>query len=169
MILCFLFFFFFNDTATTEIYTLSLHDALPISMVIRRASLGEKNAGGEALMAASRPLAATRLRNAGLFLVSPLRRSSSVSSGGTISRRKVGIPAFARWAAIPLPITPAPSTATRLISDGIGPPIPPSPLSSPPSGERRFLMPLAPIGGEGVGEGACSPKITGLIPGCKGE
>src|SRR3989454_7014840 len=27
----FLSFFFFNDTATTEIYTLSLHDALPIS------------------------------------------------------------------------------------------------------------------------------------------
>src|SRR5471030_3533592 len=27
----FLCFFFFNDTATTEIYTLSLHDALPIS------------------------------------------------------------------------------------------------------------------------------------------
>src|SRR6266508_3391361 len=27
----FVFFFFFNDTATTEIYTLSLHDALPIS------------------------------------------------------------------------------------------------------------------------------------------
>src|SRR3989449_2139872 len=26
-------FFFFNDTATTEIYTLSLHDALPISVV----------------------------------------------------------------------------------------------------------------------------------------
>ena len=30
-VLSFLFFFFFNDTATTEIYTLSLHDALPIS------------------------------------------------------------------------------------------------------------------------------------------
>src|SRR3989475_9957587 len=29
-----LFFFFFNDTATTEIYTLSLHDALPISVVL---------------------------------------------------------------------------------------------------------------------------------------
>src|SRR5216683_7976647 len=27
----FVIFFFFNDTATTEIYTLSLHDALPIS------------------------------------------------------------------------------------------------------------------------------------------
>src|SRR2546430_3428725 len=29
----FIVFFFFNDTATTEIYTLSLHDALPISGV----------------------------------------------------------------------------------------------------------------------------------------
>src|SRR3712207_8436667 len=29
-------FFFFNDTATTEIYTLSLHDALPILAVARR-------------------------------------------------------------------------------------------------------------------------------------
>src|SRR3712207_9066750 len=29
-----IYFFFFNDTATTEIYTLSLHDALPISVVI---------------------------------------------------------------------------------------------------------------------------------------
>src|SRR3712207_8027636 len=29
-------FFFFNDTATTEIYTLSLHDALPISQRTRR-------------------------------------------------------------------------------------------------------------------------------------
>src|SRR2546430_14170784 len=28
----FISFFFFNDTATTEIYTLSLHDALPISV-----------------------------------------------------------------------------------------------------------------------------------------
>src|SRR3712207_7267407 len=28
--------FFFNDTATTEIYTLSLHDALPISRTARR-------------------------------------------------------------------------------------------------------------------------------------
>src|SRR5208283_6195240 len=31
--LSFLLFFFFNDTATTEIYTLSLHDALPISPI----------------------------------------------------------------------------------------------------------------------------------------
>src|SRR6266511_4623348 len=32
------FFFFFNDTATTEIYTLSLHDALPIAPSSRGAS-----------------------------------------------------------------------------------------------------------------------------------
>src|SRR5688572_32177692 len=30
------FFFFFNDTATTEIYTLSLHDALPICLAPHR-------------------------------------------------------------------------------------------------------------------------------------
>src|SRR2546429_9482754 len=29
-----MFFFFFNDTATTEIYTLSLHDALPILYIM---------------------------------------------------------------------------------------------------------------------------------------
>src|SRR5438309_11449392 len=34
-------FFFFNDTATTEIYTLSLHDALPISQTARRSAMPE--------------------------------------------------------------------------------------------------------------------------------
>src|SRR3712207_8674707 len=35
-------FFFFNDTATTEIYTLSLHDALPIlARAIRIVALGQ--------------------------------------------------------------------------------------------------------------------------------
>src|SRR2546429_7336497 len=36
-------FFFFNDTATTEIYTLSLHDALPISVL--RTRLKNSSAG----------------------------------------------------------------------------------------------------------------------------
>src|SRR3712207_9551646 len=36
LIFSYLFFFFFNDTATTEIYTLSLHDALPISHTTTR-------------------------------------------------------------------------------------------------------------------------------------
>src|SRR3712207_2701048 len=36
--------FFFNDTATTEIYTLSLHDALPISATWPRAAAGSATA-----------------------------------------------------------------------------------------------------------------------------
>src|SRR5258708_24793620 len=36
------FFFFFNDTATTEIYTLSLHDALPICEALDLALVGER-------------------------------------------------------------------------------------------------------------------------------
>src|SRR2546430_9253690 len=51
--MCFLFhvlsfFFFFNDTATTEIYTLSLHDALPISAGARgrRAGPGRRTVPG---------------------------------------------------------------------------------------------------------------------------
>src|SRR5256885_12240944 len=45
-----LFFFFFNDTATTEIYTLSLHDALPIFAFVEVGSqrAGQVAAGGEA-------------------------------------------------------------------------------------------------------------------------
>src|SRR3712207_6987358 len=39
--------FFFNDTATTEIYTLSLHDALPISGLWRRR--GRRSRRGVAL------------------------------------------------------------------------------------------------------------------------
>src|SRR3712207_7033002 len=41
------FFFFFNDTATTEIYTLSLHDALPISLGIQLTVDKPLDAGGE--------------------------------------------------------------------------------------------------------------------------
>src|SRR5438445_12435010 len=38
-------FFFFNDTATTEIYTLSLHDALPIYIEAERKKRDEIEAG----------------------------------------------------------------------------------------------------------------------------
>src|SRR5260221_1382560 len=37
-------FFFFNDTATTEIYTLSLHDALPISRALALAQSSSHSA-----------------------------------------------------------------------------------------------------------------------------
>src|SRR5258707_12483882 len=40
--------FFFNDTATTEIYTLSLHDALPISPLIRGCNHLRGRGSGEA-------------------------------------------------------------------------------------------------------------------------
>src|SRR2546429_2529521 len=43
-------FFFFNDTATTEIYTLSLHDALPISR-----AKGKKSAFRDELSHESQP------------------------------------------------------------------------------------------------------------------
>src|SRR5258708_9343296 len=37
--------FFFNDTATTEIYTLSLHDALPIYIVVTKRLNGNDGRG----------------------------------------------------------------------------------------------------------------------------
>src|SRR5688572_32652309 len=46
---CF-FLFFFNDTATTEIYTLSLHDALPISTAV----FGVKGGNGVILITTKR-------------------------------------------------------------------------------------------------------------------
>src|SRR5260221_5890342 len=41
-------FFFFNDTATTEIYTLSLHDALPICWGLLQVLAGMSGSGGGA-------------------------------------------------------------------------------------------------------------------------
>src|SRR5216683_7375803 len=46
MHILFTLFFFFNDTATTEIYTLSLHDALPISSGLKTFVLQYRNAEG---------------------------------------------------------------------------------------------------------------------------
>src|SRR2546430_11886266 len=43
MLIRFSSFFFFNDTATTEIYTLSLHDALPI-LILTGEALSRENA-----------------------------------------------------------------------------------------------------------------------------
>src|SRR2546429_5696145 len=45
----FSFFFFFNDTATTEIYTLSLHDALPISRNVDLAAVDVQNRVSQSL------------------------------------------------------------------------------------------------------------------------
>src|SRR5438309_12132039 len=63
-------FFFFNETATTEIYTLSLHDALPIytsqsgRWFIDRARLGIENTSGKphSMIVSSAPWIASETR-----------------------------------------------------------------------------------------------------------
>src|SRR5947208_12018619 len=58
-------FFFFNDTATTEIYTLSLHDALPICAL--EAGMGViigRSHGSETGTAGQRPASARRFNRA---------------------------------------------------------------------------------------------------------
>ena len=78
------FFFFFNDTATTEIYTLSLHDALLISVV---------SVGSSAAVPGS-PLVSRRDMQGLIRQVigqerSPAPSSSSVNAGGEIGRAHV--------------------------------------------------------------------------------
>src|SRR3989442_2953638 len=53
-------FFFFNDTATTEIYTLSLHDALPISPWIRRKKRTKYSQSGGSFQEIQRAISARR-------------------------------------------------------------------------------------------------------------
>ena len=48
---CVALFFFFNDTATTEIYTLSLHDALPISGLFVLPAIAFAKAGPAVILA----------------------------------------------------------------------------------------------------------------------
>src|SRR2546426_12545598 len=74
-LLYFSFFFFFNDTATTEIYTLSLHDALPISRNAHRvgAHVGDQADGAflaqfHALVQALRDRKSTRLNSSHLVI-----------------------------------------------------------------------------------------------------
>src|SRR3712207_7417673 len=69
-------FFFFNDTATTEIYTLSLHDALPISWAReRRPGRGPPTARRRAPCRSRRRPAAPRPARTG-----PRRRSEEHTS-----------------------------------------------------------------------------------------
>src|SRR2546430_8743357 len=57
-------FFFFNDTATTEIYTLSLHDALPISpRRSRRASWRARRSTRRTTVCRRRDRKSTRLNS----------------------------------------------------------------------------------------------------------
>src|SRR6266436_3678016 len=56
----FLVFFFFNDTATTEIYTLSLHDALPIDVLAARGEHDDRHLRFRADLAAQAEAVLTR-------------------------------------------------------------------------------------------------------------
>src|SRR5258708_18893570 len=76
-------FFFFNDTATTEIYTLSLHDALPISRVSSRAKV---SAG------ARDQRARVRHRAPDIALPNLVATFSSTFTTSTLNRRSVVFP-----------------------------------------------------------------------------
>src|SRR3712207_7888612 len=54
-------FFFFNDTATTEIYTLSLHDALPIFALPGAKPASQRRPADERTHLRDRPSPGTRL------------------------------------------------------------------------------------------------------------
>src|SRR2546430_6387857 len=72
-----LFLFFFNDTATTEIYTLSLHDALPISRATCFASCDSRKS--ETRGTPSRPSGAARKRGSSARSTSPTRSEEHTS------------------------------------------------------------------------------------------
>src|SRR6266852_2668952 len=80
----FFLFFFFNDTATTEIYTLSLHDALPIRAASRRRTLTavEWKVPTHILSAPSPTSAPTRLRISRAALL--VKVTASSRSGQTL-------------------------------------------------------------------------------------
>src|SRR3712207_8262570 len=76
----FCFIFFFNDTAPTEIYTLPLHDALPISTSAARRTPGTAARG-------RRPPAGDPRTWAGTVASAPWLPTRSPSTASTISRR----------------------------------------------------------------------------------
>src|SRR6266571_9063540 len=69
-LLLYFIFFFFNDTATTEIYTLSLHDALPICNDHRNHGLDQAHAS---------ILTSARVRGLSIFEVGPYSHEVSPS------------------------------------------------------------------------------------------
>src|SRR2546422_101924 len=79
--------FFFNDTATTEIYTLSLHDALPISTIARSATASGSSAarasrGRGTLSAGPRPPSTARSSSSPTRAPTSRRSRDSTTSGG---------------------------------------------------------------------------------------
>src|SRR2546430_6767786 len=86
------FFFFFNDTATTEIYTLSLHDALPISVIVKpqgveRRGAGVRDLGGDFVRQSLREHILDLLPLAVLFVPLGLVRRDAMLAVGLAERQ----------------------------------------------------------------------------------
>src|SRR3712207_9290196 len=82
--------FFFNDTATTEIYTLSLHDALPIlsGVVPQVCVLFGPSAAGGAYIPAFCDVVIMREGNASMYLGSP--RMAEMVIGEKVTLEEMG-------------------------------------------------------------------------------
>src|SRR3712207_8191647 len=77
--------FFFNDTATTEIYTLSLHDALPIYGASGTGVRGRPGAGGDWGWRSPRQAGSRRSGSSAPY--SPARRRRRRRGQGPAARR----------------------------------------------------------------------------------
>src|SRR5258706_14248061 len=87
--------FFFNDTATTEIYTRSLHDALPICVPSERitdcsASLGVPDSNFAVVGSGNNVLPIGRVGNGRHRVLMPLERSTDWSTSLCIPGSKIG-------------------------------------------------------------------------------
>src|SRR6201999_4673329 len=96
------FFFFFNDTATTEIYTLSLHDALPISFLNQPGQLFSFNNNFSAVMLVVSDRKSTRLNSSHLgisYAVFCLKKNTRRRTGRVRGRDcgGAGVVIYVRW------------------------------------------------------------------------
>src|SRR6266498_1591326 len=100
-----LWFFFFNDTATTEIYTLSLHDALPISPALSLRDIRRDRSHRRLVLTDGEALRAESVQ-----AVAPAGRSHSVLHSARDCRPfEAGPPAGRRCRAAGRRLTPGPS------------------------------------------------------------
>src|SRR3989441_6170733 len=113
LVLFTLFLFFFNDTATTEIYTLSLHDALPISQwrSLKRWILPVAVLGSSPTNSIHRGY----LYGAILSLTNAFSSSPSAAEAAAASLRTTNAWGLMRRSLSSLPTTAASSTAGCLI------------------------------------------------------
>src|SRR5438067_4742797 len=102
------FLFFFNDTATTEIYTLSLHDALPISATSRQNTKDQVYAQNE-MLAYQQKESTARVDKQASHFVHIDRKSGSAGMPRPISyavfclkKKKADMPIMRRWVPIRL-------------------------------------------------------------------